>query len=254
MGLNNLKKKVVMQRIVAAFIALPVLGFAAQGQFIFKGKITYERKTNQHALLDENNRWEEMSKKHTPKFISTHYDLYFDRARLLYRPGEQTADNQFAFGGMMNVENIISTRLDSNTQLTQKTFFGDTYLIADSLRTIDWKMGTEIRKIAGFDCRKAVGKIMDSIIVIAFYADEIVPSGGPESFLGLPGMILGIAIPKLHTTWYATSVQLDAVTPKDLADPRRGKKFNGAEFRQNLSVILNSYGGSIKRNQWQFLL
>ena len=50
--------------------------------------------------------------------------------------------------------------------------------------------------------------VMDSIVVIAFYTDEILTSGGPESFNGLPGMIMGLAIPRLHTTWYATKLAL----------------------------------------------
>ncbi len=99
----------------------------------------------------------------------------------------------------------------------------DLYLLSNPLRKIDWKIGSEIRKIAGFDCRKAVGKIMDSIIVIAFYSDEIIPSGGPESFTGLPGMILGLAIPRMHATWYATKLELIDISDKDLQAPKKAK-------------------------------
>jgi GLPGLI family protein len=31
---------------------------------------------------------------------------------------------------------------------------------------------------------------MDSVFIVAFYTDQIVTSGGPESFNELPGMIL----------------------------------------------------------------
>jgi GLPGLI family protein len=48
--------------------------------------------------------------------------------------------------------------------------------------------------IAGFNCRRANAMIMDSIYVVAFYTDEILTTGGPESFSGLPGMILGVAL------------------------------------------------------------
>ena len=109
-------------------------------------------------------------------------------------------------------------------------------------------------KIAGFDCRKAVGKVMDSIIVIAFYTDEIVPSGGPESFAGLPGMILGVAIPRMHTTWYATKLQLAELTPTDLAVPKKGKKLAGADFQSQLDVILKRWGDRGSRIRWQMLL
>ena len=65
--------------------------------------------------------------------------------------------------------------------------------------------------IAGFNCRKAVTKIFDSVYVFAFYTDEIIISGGPCSINGLPGMILGVTIPRLYTSWIATKVMLNGV-------------------------------------------
>ena len=48
-----------------------------------------------------------------------------------------------------------------------------------------------------FLCRKALTKICDSVVVVAFYTNEIIPSGGPESFGGLPGMILEFGHPQV---------------------------------------------------------
>ncbi len=132
--------------------------------------------------------------------------------------------------------------------------YGDTYLITDTIRKVDWKISTEIRKIAGFDCRKAVGKVMDSIIVIAFYTDEILATGGPESFAGLPGMILGIAIPRMHTTWYATKLQLVDIPSNELAAPKKGKKYAGPNFRNQLTTILKNWGDEGVRMKWQMML
>ena len=50
------------------------------------------------------------------------------------------------------------------------------------LEKIEWKITNDERVIAGLDCRKAVGRIMDSVYVIAFYSEQILVSGGPESF------------------------------------------------------------------------
>ena len=152
------------------------------------------------------------------------------------------------------MENTIFTNLDSSAAVTQRTLYGDSYLVSDSVRRVDWKISTEIRKIAGFDCRKAVGRIMDSIIVIAFYTDEIVTPGGPESFSGLPGMILGLAIPRLHTTWYATKLQLVEVTDKELVAPKKGKKMTGAVYRTQVKDILKNWGEYGVKRQWQYML
>jgi GLPGLI family protein len=47
--------------------------------------------------------------------------------------------------------------------------------------------------------------------VFAFYTDEIIVSGGPCSINGLPGMILGVTIPRLFTSWIATKVIVNGV-------------------------------------------
>ena len=237
-------------------VGLSVISFAQTGgapQFITKGKIEFERKTNQHAYMDENSAWDAMLKKNFPKFVTSYYNLSFDNSHTLYTTGKEPEVRQNKFWGMRDPENIVSTHLDSNTILTQKTLYNDTWLISDTVRKIDWKIGTEIRKIAGFDCRKAVGKVLDSIIVIAFYTDEIMTTGGPESFSGLPGMILGVAIPRMHTTWYATKLTLE-VNAKDLAAPKKGKKYTSSDFKSKLADFLKSWGEEGGKSQWQLLL
>jgi GLPGLI family protein len=86
--------------------------------------------------------------------------------------------------------------------------FEKTYLGADSLSKYTWKIAAETRDIAGFECRKATTKIADSVVVVAFYTDQIPVSTGPGNFNGLPGMILGIAVPRLAYTLFATKLEL----------------------------------------------
>lgn len=228
--------------------------FAQQRQFITQGKIEYERKTNQHAFMEDGSMWDEAAKKSMSKFVTYYYDLTFKGSRTLFRTGREPEIKQSKFWGVFDSENTIFTRLDSNAALTQRNIYNDLYLVADSLRNIDWKITTEIRKIAGFDCRKAVGRIMDSIVVIAFYTDEIITTGGPESFNGLPGMIMGLAIPRMHTTWYATKLQMVEVTDKDLVAPRKGKKMTGEHYRSEVKAILKQWGEHGVKRQPALLL
>ncbi|MFL5747020.1 MAG: GLPGLI family protein [Niastella sp.] len=237
---------------------LVLLGFSStlfsQQQFITQGKIEYERKTNQHAFLDENSAWDEMKRKALPKFVTFYYDLTFKDDRTLFKTGREPETKQTKNWGIFDSENTILTKLDSNSLLTHRSFYGENFLVSDSLRHIEWRISPEIRKIAGFDCRKAVGKVMDSIVVIAFYTDEIVTGGGPESFNGLPGMILGLAIPRLHTTWYATKLQLVEVTDKDLVVPKKGKKLTGNEYRTQIKDLMKNWGPDAVKFQYEFLL
>ena len=106
----------------------------------------------------------------------------------------------------------------------QKQVQGTQFNIADSMPAIEWKLTNENREIAGFNCRKAVGKIMDSVYVFAFYTDEITISGGPCSINGLPGIILGLSIPRLYTSYIATKVMVTAVKESDIK-PATSKKY-----------------------------
>jgi GLPGLI family protein len=238
--------------ITALLVASTLLSRAQQ--FITHGKIEFERKVNQHSMLEEGSIWNDMMKKNTPKFYTSYYDLYFKGNISLYKNGREPEVRQNKVWSVFVADNTIQTNLDSNTSITLKDIQNDLYLINDSLRKIDWKIGTEIRKIANFDCRKAVGKIMDSIIVIAFYTDEIMASGGPESFSGLPGMILGIAIPRLHTTWYATKLELIDIPDKDIQAPKKGKKYTSTAFQTQLREIMKDWGDEGKRLIPQILL
>lgn len=213
-----------------------------QQQFITQGKIEYERKTNQYAFMDEGNMWDEAARKTMSKFVTYYYDLVFKGDRTLFKTGREPETKQSKYWGVFDSENTILTQLDSSASITQRSIYNDLYVVTDSLRTISWKITPEIRKIANFDCRKAVGRIMDSIVVIAFYTDEILTNGGPESFNGLPGMIMGLAIPRLHTTWYATKLTLVEVTDKDLVAPKKGKKMTGDTYRSELKNILKQWG------------
>jgi len=250
-----MKKIIVISCFISGMAGL-VLPFQshAQQQFIVEGKIEYERKTNQHALMDDNNVWDEMAKKNLPKFVTYYQDLYFKNNRTLFKAGRETDQIQRKSWSVLDADDIIASNLDSSFAISQKNFFGEYYLISDSIRNIQWKISPEIRKIAGFDCRKATGRVLDSIVVIAFYTDEILTQGGPESFAGLPGMILGVAIPRMHTTWYATKLELIPVKETDLLAPKKGKKYKGPEFRKDLRNLMKNWDENSQKLEWQLVL
>ncbi len=215
---------------------------SAMGQFITSGKIEFERRTNQHSMLADEDMWDEMMKENMPKFAITYYDLIFDENKSLYQLGKEPADKRIHWA-LNFITNIVYKDFRQLSITTQKNIFGSDYLISDSIPHTEWKITNEPRTIAGFECRKAVCRIYDSIVVIAFYTDEIIPANGPESFGGLPGMILGLAIPKLHTTWYATKLELVNQPPKSISAPKEGKKYSIQQFRNEMEQL-------IKQREW----
>jgi GLPGLI family protein len=112
---------------------------------------------------------------------------------------------------------------NNNRFQMQKTIYGSTFITEDTIPVINWKITNESRNIAGFNCRKAEGKISDSVYVFAFYTDEIMIPGGPCSINGLPGMILGVTIPRMYTSWIATKIMLNDV-PVNTIKPATSKK------------------------------
>lgn len=229
---------------------------AAQTQFLAKGRIEFERKINVHRQfdVDENDSWYKEYVSKLPKFYSSYFDLYFSDDKTMYKHNRDGDGPKNMWGLGPAKENTIVTDLSKQSIVSLKRVFEDSYLVTDSTRKLEWKMSDETRTIAGFECRKAVAKICDSVYVVAFYTDEITVSGGPESFNGLPGMILGLAIPRLYTTWFATKVTLAEPRESDLAAPTRGKKVNSKALEATLQKSLKDWGKEGQRNIWWVML
>lgn len=221
--------------------------------FVSKGKIEFERKVNYHKILDEDaNDWTENLKKNSAPFRIHYFDLYFNSNKSIYKPGREMeeASKEF-FSDATASSNIVYKNLETESGVSQKQIFESLYLVQDSLKKFDWKLTNDVRKIAGFNCRKATTIICDSIFVFAFYTDEILTETGPENFHGLPGMILGIAIPRMHTTWFATKLELVEVGEKDFQIPVKGKKVNTKDLDLSMKKSLKDWGKWGHRNIWQ---
>jgi GLPGLI family protein len=226
-----------------------LLSAAAHGQFTMSGKIEYERKVNVHAMMkdyetdDGGDSWYQRMKSSTPQFNVTYFDLLFDTTKSIYEPGRELENAPKGYNGNNPAaDNIILTDFSAQKVKGVKNVFEQKFFVRDSIRKIDWKVKDEIRTIAGYKCRKAVGRICDSVYVVAFYSEDIVTGGGPEMFGGLPGMILELAIPRLHTTWTADKIEL--LTPKetDFTIPEKGKKVNEKELFETIQTSLKDWG------------
>jgi GLPGLI family protein len=139
-------------------------------------------------------------------------------------------------------KNIVYTDYKKGVSISQKPVFEETFLVEDSLLKIKWKITGDLRNIAGYDCRKAVGILNDSIAIFAFYSEELLVNGGPEGIQGLPGMILGVGIPRLHATWFATKVEVFDVKMNKVNPVTKGKKLNRSAMMKALEPISRDWG------------
>lgn len=238
------------------FIVLLVFetGVSAQSTFIYSGRIQYERKVNQHLNLDDDSEWMLEMKKQIPKFVTDVFELDFSSDVSVYKLARENQDNKYMWGGKPSTTDIIIQNHTSRQLSIQRDIFEQTYLLQDSLRNLQWRITEEKREIAGFDCRKAVTRICDSVYVVAFYTDQIPVSSGPESFGNLPGMILGLAVPRLSITWFATRVELTTPTAQKLQPTLKGKKTNWVKYNADLQKAMKDWGKDGAQNIWKFSL
>lgn len=218
---------------------------AQNAVFLSQGRIEFEKKKNVYAILDEDagddNMWKDLEKKMSPQFKVTYFDLQFNGTKTLYKPGRENPDNNRQREEPAE-DNTVFTNLVTQQFSAEKNVFDQKFLVQDSTRQIKWKITNETRNIAGFECRRANALIMDSIYVVAYYTDAITTSGGPESFTGLPGMILGLAIPHEHLTWFATKVYTETVTEATLAPTTKGKKVTSKTLVTTLQDRMKDWG------------
>ena len=221
-------KKIKMKQMKAIlFSGLIMLFFAkdiSAQQFIDKAAIEYEVKSNIKKTMG-NSSWEEMMKDNMPTFKTGYYTFTFADNKSLYKWDHWDEKAKLPEYMRRDDENN-SWYFDHNAgkMNLRKSVVGSPFDIEDSIPALEWRITTESRVIAGFNCRKAVAKMFDSVYVFAFYTDEIMISGGPGSFQGLPGLILGVTIPRLYTSWIATKVSVNGIAANTIK-PTTAKKY-----------------------------
>jgi GLPGLI family protein len=202
-------------------------------QFIDKAVIEYEVKTNIKKTMS-NDSWGEMLKENMPEFQTSYYNFTFADNKSIYQFSKWD-EKMPQFIKQRTPENIWYYDFEAAKYTVQKDIAGSKFVIADSIANINWKITNESRQIAGFNCRKAVGIIMDSVYVFAFYTDEIIIPGGPVSVNGLPGMIMGLTIPRLYTSFVATKVSLSGVNGTAIKPVTAKKPYTNSSFKSYMT-------------------
>lgn len=259
-----------MKHVIIVLIGLGVLlnnlAYAQNNKrFTSEGVIEYEKSVNMFALIaktinKENESFMQQAydayKKSKPQFVKLKSTLTFGNNQTLFAPvaNNEAPDGAFADNPMVGQNNVTYTNLPASSSVTQKTIYEEKFLVKDSVRNIKWKITDEVRDIAGYSCRRANALIMDSIYVVAFYTDEIPVSGGPESFTGLPGMILGVALPHENVTWFATKVTDQTIPANTIKPPTKGKPVDNKQLLVTIKAVMKDWGNYAQIALKAFLL
>lgn len=248
-----------MKKIFPIALSLMLVALSAKSQQIFinEGKIEFEKKVNLHKILDDyGGSWLENFKDKIPQFRTDYFNLYFKDSKTLFEKEKDNEEKIPFFSDDKSLDDIVYTDLQNQTFTKKENVFEQVFLLNDSIRKIDWRITNDTRNIAGFECRKAIGKVLDSVYIIAFYTDQITVSGGPLSFCNLPGMILGIAIPRINLTLFATKVDLSEPPPAKLAAPA-AKKLKTTDYKSletSIKKAVGNWGNDGQRYLINFML
>lgn len=187
------------------------------------------------------------------------YILTFDKNTSIYKEDEALAPPA-AGGGMVFISSAggsgtlfknIKDQLFTNQQET----FGKQFIIKDQLQPIEWELHGETKNIGDYTCYKAtyskqieasslmtfsssddedkdedskVSSEMKTITVTAWYTPQIPVSNGPESYQGLPGLILEINDGDL--TILCSKITINPDKKIEISEPKKGKQVSQKEY------------------------
>jgi GLPGLI family protein len=203
---------------------------------ITAGKIIFERKTNLFKKFTDEGTKQWLGEKN--KIRIEQFELFFNDSVSLFRPIESDLKDELEWA---TSKNTVYQNLNSETRLSILSVWGENIYIQDSTIQRTWKMTESHRKIGKYDCRKAIWEVNDSTRIYAWYADEIIPTVGPETFSGLPGAILGLATEDGGVIYFAKSVEvMQPDFTKLVPVVGKNKVYKTAEIRAKLE---KDFGG-----------
>jgi GLPGLI family protein len=189
------------------FFSLWMMAQLALSQITY-GKITFERKTNLYKKFKNNGDVKEWLKEEDKNKVDI-FELYFNDSLSVFKPQESDLVERMSWS---TTKNVVYQNKNTNKRLTEKKIWGEAFLVADTIRSFNWKITDSKRSICGYQCRKAIWQANDSTRIYAWFCSEINATIGPESFLGLPGAILGLATEDGGVIYFAKSI--DVVKPE----------------------------------------
>ena len=245
-------KQKIMKRFFFFFLILASISANAQTRFHPQVRIEYEKvvyvRQQYKELFPE---WFDEFKTMIPEKEVNTYEFVGDTTQSLFREIKEAVLPANTWYEEVGNKNVVLNNYSTMRTITQKPVSDETFLVEDSLLKIRWKLTADTRNIAGYDCRKAIGFVDDTLAIFAFYTDELLVPGGPESVHGLPGTILGMGVPRLHATWFATKVEVNGVSTASIKPATKGKKVTRSQMMTQLDAVLKNwgkYGSSMRLN------
>lgn len=201
-----------------------------------EGRVVYERKVNMHRRMED-----ESMKRMVPEFSVSRSELLFASDESLWRNIKEEEDIRDQAGEDPN-RPVIRMRFGGGDDQTYKNYAVEKmvqqremgpkkYIIEDTFPHQVWKLEADTLRIKGYLCRKAATTARAGV-VIAWYAEDIQSSSGPEVYGGLPGLILQLDINNAEMVFTAVEIDTKGVDKGLVKAPADGKKITRAAFQK----------------------
>jgi GLPGLI family protein len=248
-----------------------LLAFATATTFAqknFQGKATYMSKTtmdmSRFGKMSEQEKKQRMAR--FKSFLEKTYTLTFNKTASSFKE-DVKLDAPGASGpswGRSNGQGSIYKNTKDKKMIEDVEQFSKRFLVSEDMEPSQWEMGTETKKIGQYTCYKAIlvkedknidwgsifsrgsNKKKDStntkenkpvkkmLTVTAWYTPQIPVSTGPDTYYGLPGLILELNAGR--TTMLCTEVAINTQEALEIEAPNKGKEVSRDEYNKIVKV------------------
>ncbi|MBN9284342.1 MULTISPECIES: GLPGLI family protein [unclassified Flavobacterium] len=262
-----MKKKIVTAIAVFGF-AITSFAQNFQGMAVYESKTTIsDFKMEGRDITPEMQKMiQERMKKMLEKTFVLNFDrstsIYKEEEKL-DAPGQQGPGSRM-MNSMMGSGGTFFKNVKEKSYTVDKEFMGKEFLIVDSLPKLNWKLESETKKIGDYNCFKATAvkpvsqsdfrnfrrkkedtksdeakkekttnfmedfEMPKEVTITAWYTPDVPVNQGPESYWGLPGLILEVNDGK--TVIVCSKVVLNAKDKVEIKASKNGKVVKQKEY------------------------
>jgi GLPGLI family protein len=228
-----------------------------------EGRVIYERTFQLPQRIFANN--PDLAAR-LPRSRTDQYELLFGNNQSLWQflpdANSEGDGNTFGGGGMVfrfagGSNDISYCNLEKGTRVDQREIADKNYVVADSVRKLDWKLTGESKTILNYKAFKATAQrigtrmqmsmengemkrqqVADTSSIIAWFTSDIPISAGPGIYQGqLPGLILEVEENNGQTVFKAVEIS-PKVSVSKIKEPKDGKKMTAAEFDKERDRVM----------------
>jgi GLPGLI family protein len=214
--------------------------------FAQEGVVVYTTKINMHKRIPAE---QEDLKKMIPEFSSSQNELVFNEIQSLFKPvpvdenpfEQNSGGMRMAFRIALQNETFIDQDTEGITHL--RDFMGKKYIVKSEMKRIPWKLGKDSKTIQGYLCKNASYTDENQREIEAWYAEELRVSIGPESYYGLPGLIMEVIINKDEMIISTDKIDLRSLKKNDLKEPKGGVEISDEDYKAMVKEQMEKMAG-----------